>query len=427
MKWTEAHSASERLAEAAHSALRNGETSIAQEFFRKAARAETEALSALGPDKPRTYGITAVSAASLWLKAGEAKEAIRIADAAFSAPNLPRFAADQLRELQDAVRNSTPLQPVLGQTSNLLANFYYGVLQRFIAGPNTKSNFPPAAVPSQRASAMELIWERGKLTVSLHAAALDLEQPTFEAALSALKAEINSVAKEMLKSNLERNIPNYLTQVAAQISDSTPAQKNLFRLGHAAAALNSLGSRAETEWPEVIAARYRALEFMFDRTLRQAPAWREFIRNATKQSFSQTQIENAGALATEVANTLRDENALTFVDPAVPQALEELVAEFNNVEGEFEKKSTTLAQKELVALDLVESVNNTLKSIAQAATRTVDAANSDRAFKWLSVLVSIDVAATSMTMDGAFTIVRLLVSKYPEAFQWLDRLASFLR
>jgi hypothetical protein len=110
MSWSEAHSTSERLAEAAHAELRNGNASAAQKLFAEAAQAETEALEALGSSKPRTYGITAVSAASLWFKAGEVLEAARIAEEASAAPNLPEFAAGQLRELRDTIRNSTPLR-----------------------------------------------------------------------------------------------------------------------------------------------------------------------------------------------------------------------------------------------------------------------------------------------------------------------------
>jgi hypothetical protein len=52
MSWAEAHTRSERLAEAAHVALRNSEAWTAKGLFAQAAAAETEALAALGEDKP---------------------------------------------------------------------------------------------------------------------------------------------------------------------------------------------------------------------------------------------------------------------------------------------------------------------------------------------------------------------------------------
>jgi hypothetical protein len=105
MNWSEAHAKSERFAEAAHAEHRNGHASTAQKLFAEAAQAETEALESLDPSKLRTYGITAVSAASLWFKAGDMVAAARIADAASAVPGgLPAFALVRLRELRDAIR-----------------------------------------------------------------------------------------------------------------------------------------------------------------------------------------------------------------------------------------------------------------------------------------------------------------------------------
>jgi hypothetical protein len=75
MNWSDHHSESERLAADADAALRRGDLPLAAQLFGSAAQAEASALATLGSDKPRTLGITAVSAVALYYKAGELDEA----------------------------------------------------------------------------------------------------------------------------------------------------------------------------------------------------------------------------------------------------------------------------------------------------------------------------------------------------------------
>lgn len=71
MTWSVLHSESERLAQQAQLALRNGDPERARVLYAEAARAESQALAELDPRKTRTLGVTAVSAVSLWYKAEE--------------------------------------------------------------------------------------------------------------------------------------------------------------------------------------------------------------------------------------------------------------------------------------------------------------------------------------------------------------------
>jgi hypothetical protein len=105
MSWSDLHSKSERLAEAAHQAGRAGNSRLAADLFSQAARSEADALLELGSDKPRTYGVTAVSAVALWYKAGDLQEAERLAYVAAAARQLPAFAAGEIRALLQAIWN----------------------------------------------------------------------------------------------------------------------------------------------------------------------------------------------------------------------------------------------------------------------------------------------------------------------------------
>ena len=103
MNWSEAHSKSEVLATLAHQARRDGRLEAAREHFRRAAELEHAALDALDRNRPRTLGITAVSAAALFFKGGELAKAEQLAHQAMAMTDLPSFARDQLRSLLQAI------------------------------------------------------------------------------------------------------------------------------------------------------------------------------------------------------------------------------------------------------------------------------------------------------------------------------------
>jgi hypothetical protein len=108
MTWTVLHRSSEEFASAAHDALRSGRPDDARTLFAQAARAEEQALEQLDlVEKPRTYGITAVSAVALWYKAQELAQAEQLAYTILGSSGIPSFAADQLRELLQTVWNET--------------------------------------------------------------------------------------------------------------------------------------------------------------------------------------------------------------------------------------------------------------------------------------------------------------------------------
>lgn len=96
--WTEAHERSEALAHRAYEAQKTGKTGQAALLYQQAAKAETEALDLLLDLQPRTYAITAVSAASLYLKGGDPAAARALAEKALASESLPAWAERQLRE-----------------------------------------------------------------------------------------------------------------------------------------------------------------------------------------------------------------------------------------------------------------------------------------------------------------------------------------
>ena len=103
MSWRELHKVGEQCATRAEIALRDGKATDAAKLYGEAAEAEEQALSKLDSTKPRTLGISAVSAVSLWYKAKEYERAQAAAYKWLLTGQLPQFACDQLKDLLQSI------------------------------------------------------------------------------------------------------------------------------------------------------------------------------------------------------------------------------------------------------------------------------------------------------------------------------------
>lgn len=103
MAWIEHHRLSEQYASEAEACLREGRADDARRRYAQSAEAEERALHELDLSKTKTYGITAVSAASLYFKAQRLADAERVAIASMKFDHLPHFAHHQLRHLVQVV------------------------------------------------------------------------------------------------------------------------------------------------------------------------------------------------------------------------------------------------------------------------------------------------------------------------------------
>jgi hypothetical protein len=296
----------------------------------------------------------------------------------------------------------------------------------------------PAAqltIPKPRPAALEPFWHSGILTVSDKPIKTDLSRKLFKASLSALQADFRDLLTDIdNNTNIDRRFRTSLASLIDRISDKTPSQIELFRLGHAQEYLTRYGTKVNEEWPSELAARYHSALLSLNNTLRQSPEWREFRQNATKETLNNEQIEQAINLAQEASNELRAVDAAPFVDYVIPGTLEGIIREQG--EGEI----GLVAQKnETLASDLIESVNNILKQISAAALTVVGAyisgfgrgftgaarrqgpIDGKKAFKWLR---RVFIAASGSSF-AAGTLSHLL-TVYPHAFSWLENVLKAL-
>jgi len=106
MTWLTHHKASEVAAANAHDAKHQGRYDEAARFFCLAAEEEIAALRYIKcTEKPRTFGVTAVSAVALLYKAKEFRRSEQLAHSILAEDRLPHFAAEQLRELLQTIWN----------------------------------------------------------------------------------------------------------------------------------------------------------------------------------------------------------------------------------------------------------------------------------------------------------------------------------
>ena len=112
MSWLEQHELSEGYASDAEVARLRGEYEQAQELYAVAARHEEKALREVAPDKPRTYGITAVSAVALRFKAAEFSEAKALSYRCLASERLPEFASRQIEDMLQSIKGEQAGIPV---------------------------------------------------------------------------------------------------------------------------------------------------------------------------------------------------------------------------------------------------------------------------------------------------------------------------
>ncbi len=105
MSWLEQHRLSERYASDAQIAKLRGKYKQARKLYAVAARYEEKAFDEVAPDKPRTYGITAVSAVALRFKAAEYSEAKALSYRCLASGRLPKFASRQIEDMLQSIKS----------------------------------------------------------------------------------------------------------------------------------------------------------------------------------------------------------------------------------------------------------------------------------------------------------------------------------
>jgi hypothetical protein len=265
----------------------------------------------------------------------------------------------------DGFLNGTAEQDFIGRLASQptvfwerKANIVNAEIKSWIKGATKKSTEAaiPPTIPEVRPAAIEPHWQEGKLTLPNIPLPSDLDAPSLMAALTALHDDLIELADDATDTeNIDHRPAKYLRRLADRIPDVVPTQAVLFRLAHAREALDDFASATDREWPDLLAARYRKMILQYDRTVRQFPKWRAFVRNAAEQKLTTEQIAEVPQIAETVVAELQTDDAREFVDPQIPDTLQ--MAQAPIVDWE----EVLSAGNEQLAEDVLESINNVLK------------------------------------------------------------------
>jgi hypothetical protein len=229
---------------------------------------------------------------------------------------------------------------------------------------------PVPEIPPQRPAALEPVWSNGILVLPPTSAETDGDPEALTSALKVLRQEIAELADDADgEANIDKRPIAYLRRNAERVPDHAPTQDELFRLAHVKEFLEGYSKIVNEEWPDFLARRFYTLTLHFDRTVRQFPKWRAFVRNASKDRLTPEQAAEVPVLAQAMVDALRDEDALEFIDPPIPAALENLQVPFQ-ADGESAMGRGLVPIRPgqlLLAEDIVESMNNIAKEAFAAA------------------------------------------------------------
>jgi hypothetical protein len=262
-------------------------------------------------------------------------------------------------------------------------------VKRLIDEAHAKVEKPPEqnegaspTVPPPKPAAIEPDWRRGQLVEPPDAITADLRPEDFLAALHAaradcvelvrdVRAEVDEAERLGRTPNLDMRPANYLERAASRIGDAVPSPMELFRFGHAAEALRHGLKAVEETWPDFLAARYRLLVAHLERAARQAPAWRAMLKNAADDAPPREVVEAAPWYAVEFAEILREAEAVAdepqLIAASIPDGLDAL-AQIAKERAEIAGSATPeiAAGAEALAVDLIDSIDNIVKKLAEA-------------------------------------------------------------
>lgn len=223
------------------------------------------------------------------------------------------------------------------------------------------ADFP--TIPTPKPSAIEPVWEDGRLILPAIPAPSDGEGENVLAALLALREDFAELVEDTKgETNIDARALTYLSRLAERIPTASPTNLTLHRIAQNESALQAYGKTVTDEWPDFLAVRYHALVLQFTRTMAQFPNWREFKRIASQADLTKEQVEEAPQLARELAEALQSETLEGVVDPAISEAL----IAFANLAESGEGESIVLG-KDMLAVDLLNSIETTLIRLAEAA------------------------------------------------------------
>lgn len=236
----------------------------------------------------------------------------------------------------------------------------------------------PVAVPPPRPSAIRPKWSKGKLELPSDLPASSLSSNQLFNALKAIKADIEELVSDIDEEsqnareagrnlNIDSRPLRQLRRVAERITDNTIAAHELLRIFHAADAMFSYSGVVAAEWPDFLAARYNVLAVHIRTVASQFQDWRDL----KAIHVSAAQIREIPEAVDSLVQMLKSEDGAALVEPAVPEALNELtrpILESEPPEVPLADPMAVIdAATEALAADVINAMENIVQQLARAA------------------------------------------------------------
>lgn len=253
-----------------------------------------------------------------------------------------------------------------------------GLIQGMIAKALAEAPSPELqksdAVPSQGVAAITPVWRDGRLVQDDRPAVEGRPAILLQAALIGLRSTMRKIATDFdvwiaecrssgRDPQIDRSPADYLVHVASLIADDPPALGGLFEILHAHESLKRMNALVSAEWPDSLRDRFVALGDLFEKAGRLSPEWRELKDEDDKPP--QDAIVATPKMASEFIEILESAATSELVAPALIERLKSLVAPLAKAVA-AERPEPFGPDMELLALDVVNGVNNIAKRLAEA-------------------------------------------------------------
>jgi hypothetical protein len=326
-------------------------------------------------------------------------------------------------------------------------------IDRLDEGDNQQStNSQPPVVPPQAPAAIAPKLENDKLSLPRKAVDSRLKGNAPSTSLKALGGTLHDLIADMsAETNVDPRMIARLRRLSERMPPKPPPQEILFSLGHEIRLLEGLRPIVREECSKTLSAGFDAFVDAMDQTWQQFPAWRELKAQPSKEPVPAKKAAEVVAVANELEAALQQTQVKEHVDPALPEAIKALAAPLQ-VETERPLASSDdplePAKQELIA-DVLESVSNTLKPVAEAAMHVghgvaetgaaaareygkeasksfIDEAREQgRKDGRLALVWTRRLLLTTVT-TGGMTLAQYLSGAFPEYFGWLTAVITFL-
>lgn len=299
--------------------------------------------------------------------------------------------------------------------------------------PESASQVPQ--LPQQQPAALNPVWEDGRLILLDGAASHDSSDALVVAALQTWKHDFQSLVADARQWNISEDVVDFLQGLANRVPDHIPTEFELHSIAPYHEMLTAYRSVVREQWPDLLAARYVALEMQFGRTVTQFSSWKKFTRAAADGKLTRSQIGEISKAVPIIAEAIRNQDPGIYIAAEIPDRLDKLADPLGKEHPGISYKELEKGY-DLIAQDVLASLSNVLNRMAEAAlglvkwsketARQMMECFAENARKALVKVAGATGKAVVLFPVG-HNLIGWLVTTFPNHFGWLELVFKFLK